>query len=139
VPPDVTVGFVVVVVGAEEDAVPVFPELDVEREEEVEPEDVEPDVEEVEPDVEDVEPDIGDVEPDVEDAPAAWAPGRSWATTIPMTTVAPVAATTAPCVKVRSRDCALALAAGELCWSGADMWRESSVGDAPIPTWSNRH
>lgn len=52
---------------------------------------------------------------------AAWVLGRSWATTIPMATVAPVAATTAPRVRVRSRDVALSLSAGELGWRGADM------------------
>jgi hypothetical protein len=77
--------------------------------------------------------------PDVGVVRAVPAPGRSWATTTPMATVAPVAATMAPRVSARSRDLALSLSAGVLGWPVTDMWRSSSVGDAPIPTCSNRH
>jgi hypothetical protein len=48
-------------------------------------------------------------------------PGRSWATTTPMTTVAPVAATIVPRVSVRSRDRALSRSAGVLGWTDFDM------------------
>lgn len=120
-PPDVTVGDEELAVGAdEEDEVPVFPEFDV------------------------VPDPLLDVEADPDDdlvgavVAAARVPGRSWATTIPMATVAPAAATTTPWVSVRSRDLALSLSAGELVWPGADMWWGSSVCDAPIATCSNR-
>jgi hypothetical protein len=53
--------------------------------------------------------------------PAALAPGWSWETTMPMATVAPVAATIAPRVTTRSRALALSLAAGVLGWAGSDM------------------
>lgn len=87
----------------------------------------------------DADPDDEEVAWDVAVPAAAPAPGRSWATTIPMATVAPVVAATTPRVRVRSRDLALSLCAGVLGWPGADMWLESSVGDAPIATCSNRH
>jgi hypothetical protein len=53
--------------------------------------------------------------------PTALAPGWSWETTMPMATVAPVAATIAPRVTTRSRALALSLSAGLLGWAGADM------------------
>jgi hypothetical protein len=53
--------------------------------------------------------------------PAAPAPGWSWETTMPMATVAPVAATIAPRVTTRSRALALSLSAGVLGWAGVDM------------------
>ena len=86
----------------------------------------------------DVEVDPGGVESDVAVVPVERAPGRSWATTIPMATVAPVAATTAPRVRVRSRDLARSLSAGVLGWPGTDMGLESFVGDPPIAPCSNR-
>jgi hypothetical protein len=55
------------------------------------------------------------------DFDVALASGRSWATTTPMATVAPVAATIAPRVSVRSRDCALSLSAGVLGWADSGM------------------
>jgi hypothetical protein len=114
----------------EEDEVPVFP---VVPESAVVPDETLPlfDVE--------ADPDDEELAPDVAVVPAARAPGRSCATTIPMATVAPVAARTAPRVTVRSRDLALSLSAGVLGWPGADMWLKSFVGNAPIPTCSNRH
>jgi hypothetical protein len=62
-------------------------------------------------------------EPDVElvEVRAAPPPGRSWATTAPMTTVAPVAATIAPRVRVRSRDWALSRSVGVLGWGDSAM------------------
>ena len=59
------------------------------------------------------DPDAAVVE-DVVAVPDALAPGRSWATRTPMPTVAPVAATTTPRVRVRSLDLALSLASGAL-------------------------
>jgi hypothetical protein len=53
--------------------------------------------------------------------PTALAPGWSWDTTMPIATVAPVAATIAPRVTTRSRALALSLSAGVLGWAGADM------------------
>ncbi len=131
VPPDVTAGDEELDVGVcEEDAededdegvpvLPVVPEL------EAAPSDV---VAEVDPDVEDVDPDF-DV-PDVPDVPvvpvvafvllAAVAPGRSCATTIPIATVAPVAAMTAPRVRTRSRLLALSVSAYVFGLLGGDM------------------
>ena len=72
------------------------------------------------------EPDVSDDAPllEVEAAalvPTALAPGWSWETTMPMATVAPVAAMIAPRVTTRSRALALSLSAGVLGWAGADM------------------
>jgi hypothetical protein len=53
-------------------------------------------------------------------------PGRSCATTTPMTTVAPVAATIAPRVSMRNRDWALSRSVAGLGWAESDM-----VGDVP--------
>jgi hypothetical protein len=53
-------------------------------------------------------------------------PGPSWATTTPMTTVAPVAATIAPRVSTRSRDWALSRSVAGLGRADSDM-----VGDVP--------
>jgi hypothetical protein len=102
VPPDVTVGLEEVAVGAEVE-VPVFPVVPVVPES---PESEVPADEELPPDVED-----GVLVVVVRVAPA---PGRSWATTMPMATVAPVAVTMAPRVRKRSRDLARSLAAGVL-------------------------
>jgi hypothetical protein len=59
---------------------------------------------------------------------AALVPGWSWETTMPMATVAPVAATITPRVTTRSRALALSLSAGVLGWAGADMGAGSLVG-----------
>ncbi len=69
--------------------------------------------------------------------PSAAAPGWSWETTMPMATVAPVAATIAPRVTTRSRALALSLSAGVLGWAGADMFAGSFVGQRPHPTMRN--
>ena len=69
--------------------------------------------------------------------PTALAPGWSWETTMPMATVAPVAATIAPRVAARSRALALSLSAGVLGWAGADMGAGSFVGKHPHPTMRN--
>ena len=78
---------------------------------------------------------IEDEEPasDVAFVRAAPAPGRSWATTTPMATVAPVATTMAPLVSMRSRTLALSRSSGVLGWPKTVMWWSSSVGDAPYP------
>jgi hypothetical protein len=65
--------------------------------------------------------DFDDEDVDVAEVFTALASGRSWATTTPMATVAPVAATIAPRVSVRSRDCALSLSAGVLGWADSGM------------------
>ncbi len=98
--------------------VPVVPELPV-----VPSSDVLSDEELPLPDV-DVDPVDDEVEPDV--APTvrrALAPGWSFATTIPMATVAPVAATITPRVRKRTLDLALSRSAGVLGWA-VDIWRE---------------
>ncbi|HEX4127191.1 MAG TPA: hypothetical protein VHX67_06390 [Acidimicrobiales bacterium] len=67
-----------------------------------------------------VDDDDGDDDaPDVRTTPA---PGWSWATTIPMATVAPVAATITERVRTRSRARALSLSAGVLGRVGVGMW-----------------
>jgi hypothetical protein len=64
--------------------------------------------------------------------PTETAPGRSWATTTPMTIVAPDAATIVPRVSMRSRDRALSRSEGVLGWADSDMcvtllgWRTPS-------------
>ncbi len=95
VPPDVTVGGLELVIGLEDAPVlPVVPEsellvllLDVEDE---------------------------DPPSDAAVVRAEPAPGRSWATTTPMATVAPAEAAIAHRVSARSRDFALSLSAGVL-------------------------
>jgi hypothetical protein len=80
-------------------------------------------------DVEDEDPPSG-----VAVVGVAPAPGRSWATTTPMATVAPAAAAAiAPRVSARNRDVALSLPAGVLGSPAADIWWASSVGDRPHP------
>jgi hypothetical protein len=110
VPPDVTVGDEELVVGVEvddeeADEVPLLPAVVV-----VVPE----------PDASDDALPLLDVEAPAL-APAALAPGRSWETTMPMATVAPVAATIAPRVRTRSRALALSRSAGVLGWAGGGM------------------
>ena len=112
VPPDVTVGDEELVVGAEvddedvdDDEVPEAPAVVV-----VVPE----------PDVSDDALPLLEVEAAAL-VPTALAPGWSWETTMPMATVAPVAAMIAPRVTTRSRALALSLSAGVLGWAGADM------------------
>ena len=104
VAPEVTAGDVVVVVGDEDDVdVPVVAESE-------------------DPDV--VLPVVLDpVEEVVEstEARVAEAPGRSWATRIPMAAVAPVAPMIAPRVRNRNRAFAFSLSVGVLGRSGADM------------------
>lgn len=56
------------------------------------------------------------------EARTAVAPGRSWATTTPSTTVAPAAVTIAPRVSMRRRDWALSRSLGVLGWLDSDMW-----------------
>jgi hypothetical protein len=64
--------------------------------------------------------------------PTETAPGRSWATTTPMTIVAPDAPTIVPRVSMRSRDRALSRSEGVLGWTDSDMcvtllgWRTPS-------------
>ena len=65
--------------------------------------------------------DFDDEDVDVAEVFTALASGRSWATTTPMATVAPAAATIAPRVSVRSRDCTLSLSAGVLGWAESGM------------------
>ena len=107
--------------------VPVVPELPV-----VPSSDVLSDEELPLPDV-DVDPVDDEVEPDV--APTvrrALAPGWSFATTIPMATVAPVAATITPRVRKRTLDLALSRSAGVLGWA-VDIWREPFGWRRPHP------
>ncbi len=70
-----------------------------------------------------VDPDVEDVDPDEVGVAvlAALPPGRSCATTIPIATVAPVAAITAPRVSIRRRNLALSLSVGVFAWLGGDM------------------
>jgi hypothetical protein len=102
---------VVVVLEAEEEAVPVLPVVSV-----FEGSDV---VVELRPapllatDVDDE--DVGSAEA------LALAPGRSWATTAPMITVVPVLARIAPRVSVRSRARALSLSVGVVGWDRSGM------------------
>jgi hypothetical protein len=112
---------------------PVFPVLPVSPVLPVVPESDEPDVV---PD-EELPELVAAVDFDDEDVasaevPAAWAPEWSWATTTPMATVAPVAATITPRVRNRSREWALSRSAGVLGWARSDMWWSSSVGDDSI-------
>jgi hypothetical protein len=66
---------------------------------------------------------------------ASLALGRSWATTTPIATVAPVAAMTAPRVRNRSRTLARSLSADVLSCSGDDMrLRFLGWSNAPTPT-----
>jgi phosphotriesterase-related protein len=87
----------------------------------------------LEPDVSDDALPLLEVEPAVL-VPTALAPGWSWETTMPMATVAPVAATITPRVTPRSRALALSLWAGVLGWAGADMGAGSFVGRRTHPT-----
>jgi hypothetical protein len=60
------------------------------------------------------------------------APGCSWATTIPMATVAPATARTATRVSWRRRAWALSRLPGVLDWMRRDMcWENLCSGDAP--------
>jgi phosphotriesterase-related protein len=88
---------------------------------------------ELEPDVSDDALPLLEVEPAAL-VPTALAPGWSWETTMPMATVAPVAATITPRVTPRSRALALSLSAGVRGWAGADMWAGSFVGKRSHPT-----
>jgi hypothetical protein len=116
------VGVEELVVGVEDDEDPVVPESDVVPDE-VLVVDEESDEEDFVEDEVAVDPDDDEgLESDVAAAPAACVPGRSWATTTPITTVAPAAATTAPRVSVRNRDLARSRSAGELCWKASDIW-----------------
>jgi hypothetical protein len=111
VAPEVTAGDEVVVVGVEDDAVEVpfaaaSEDPDVVRDEEL--------------------PVVLDPVDEVVESTAARvaeAPGRSWATRIPMAAVAPVAVMIAPRVRNRNRAFAFSLSVGVLGWPGADMWR----------------
>ena len=75
--------------------------------------------------------------PAVDPAPVAplrtlLAPGWSWARTIPMATVAPVARRAAPRVSCRTRAWPRSRVGGVLCWLGGDMRRRtSSLGSDP--------
>lgn len=106
---------------------PVFPVLPVDPDTDVPPFAVE----------EDVDPEVAaplaPVVAVVLLAPVA--PGRSWVTTTPIATVAPVAAMTAPRVRNRSRTLARSLSPGVLSCSGDDM-RLHFLGwsSAPTPT-----
>jgi hypothetical protein len=129
VPPDVTVDDEELVVGADDeddepDDVPVVPSVVVVSEPDA-PGDLS---------VVALAPDEEEVEPDVALAPAAPAPGWSWETTIPMTTVAPVAATIAPLVTARSRALPLSLSVCPLGWAGAGMWSVPPFGNSSIRT-----
>jgi hypothetical protein len=111
VPPEVTVGEEELVVGVEdeeeeEEDAPVLPVVPVLPDEERPLFDV---------------VDVPGVDVVVVAFFSALAPWESWDTTIPMATVAPVAASTAPRVRMRSRDLALSLAAGVLGSVGAGM------------------
>jgi hypothetical protein len=105
---------VVVVVGV--DDVPVLPVVPVFDEEVPLDAEVPP-----EPDDE-VEPDEVPVDPDVFGCAVLPAPGWTWETTIPITAVAPVAASMAPRVRWRSRDRAFSLFSGGY---DVDMWSEN--------------
>ena len=136
-PPDVTVGDDWLTEGAVDD-VPVFPVSPVLP--------VSPEFPDEEwPEVADDPPVVAAPEPDdAVEVPVTLAvllePGWSRDTTTPMTTVAPVAAKTAPRVSERSRDLALSLLSGVRGWSIWDMWSGYLCsGDAPIPPSPNRH
>ncbi|MFZ0251103.1 MAG: hypothetical protein WAL61_14250 [Acidimicrobiales bacterium] len=114
--PDVTLGDDEVEVGAEDEEVPVLPVVPVV------PETEDPDA------VPDEEAPlvvaVVDRPADAVDAPddrTALAPGWSRATTMPMATVAPVAATITERVSTRSRAWALSLPAGVRAWAGDGM------------------
>ena len=64
------------------------------------------------------------------------APSRSCATTMPMTTVAPVAASTAPRVNERSRDLVFSLSREAFGWTGGHQFGPLSWG-RPYPTILN--
>ena len=94
------------------------------------------------PDVElPVDPDTDPFDEVVESPVARFAvpPGRSWATRIPMATVAPVAVTIAPRVRNRSRAFALSLSRGVLGWTGPDMRKSSLLEGKPIRSCAVRH
>jgi hypothetical protein len=60
------------------------------------------------------------------------APGWSWATTIPMATVAPVARRAAPRVRSRTRAWPRSRLPGVVGWMRGDMpWRTSCLGTGP--------
>jgi hypothetical protein len=96
---ELLVGVVVLVAVEEEDVVPVLPVVPVVPESEES--DVVPD-EELPILVTAVDFDEEDVA--FAEVPTALAPGRSWATTTPRASVAPVAATIAPRVRIRNRE-----------------------------------
>ena len=105
------------------DDVPVFPVLPVLPVLPVVPEFPDEEL----PEVADDPPVVAAPEPDdVPEVPVTLAvlldPGWSRDTTTPMTTVAPVAAKTAPRVSARSRDLALSLLSGVGGWSIWGMW-----------------
>ena len=87
----------------------------------------------VPPEPEEVDPDL------VPDRTVLLAPGWTWATTIPITAVAPVAAKTAPRVRWRSRDRAFSLFWGVFaCPLGDISLEDLSLWGVFIPPWSNR-
>ncbi|MGO9857133.1 MAG: hypothetical protein ACLPYY_19095 [Acidimicrobiales bacterium] len=111
---------------------PVLPELSVEPVLSVE--ELLPLELEVPSDPEEVDPDVA------ADRDVLLAPGCTWATTIPMAAVAPVAARTAPRVRWRTRDRAFSLFSGVFARPLGDMSLEDlSSGDVFIPPCSNRH
>jgi hypothetical protein len=118
----VTLGVEVLDVGADDEVpvLPVFPVEPVSLDEEVPP-------------LEPVLPEPDEVDPDEVPCPdVLLAPGWTWATTIPIAAVAPVAARTIPRVRRRSRDRAISLLWGVFGWLLDDMWLENlSFGTLP--------
>jgi hypothetical protein len=125
VPPEVTVGLLELAAGAEE--LPERPVLPLEKP--LAPDPPEPEVGE----------DPEDVPPEAEPWPLSRVlpdPGCSWATTTPMTIVAPLAARTAPRVRPRNRAFARSLFSG--VWGGSvgvTCMGTSAVGTPLIRPW----